>query len=92
MLNKIVEIEPFIKISQVGFVEVSEDLLKNNSENLLKVFGNIIILNVYDLKCGIVTYKCISKHFRELQAGENIPYYNVAYVSNTERCIFEERK
>jgi len=89
-INK--KIEPYIEMNQKGFVEISNDLIENNSEAVLNVFKNIIPLEIYHFKQGITTYMCLCKNFRDLKENESIPYYDCIYDSIEKSCTFTERK
>ncbi|KEI18269.1 hypothetical protein [Clostridium haemolyticum] len=80
----------YIGMNQVGFIQITKDLIRNNSKELLKIYRELIILDVKDMGNGILTYKCLCKEFKNIQEGEKIPFYNVKYDNG--KIIIIERK
>lgn len=93
MLGKIVddvEIKPYVELNQIGFIDITIDLIKYNNEKVFDIMKNFIILDVREELKGILIYKCLCKQFRKLEDGEPIPKYKVTYDSVNDICTIKE--
>lgn len=85
-------IEPHVKIDQLGFIDISMELIRSNTKQLFKMMKNFIVIDIRENVYGVLTYKCLCKRFRSIAAGEQIPKYTVTYDTIKDLCTVEEIK
>ncbi|WP_125153642.1 hypothetical protein [Clostridium rectalis] len=87
-----VKTEPYVKMDQLGFIDISMGLIENNTKQLFKMMKTFIVIDIRENVYGVLTYKCLCKRFRSIAAGEQIPKYNVIYDTIKDLCTVEEIK
>lgn len=84
-------------MKRVGIIDVSIDLVRENPEGLLKVFKDILVLDVKPQETQptgyILHYRGVSKHFDIVNEGEKVPkYYAQITVENNKITAVEFKK
>jgi hypothetical protein len=75
---------------RLGIIKVSSDLIRENPEQMLKVFRDILVTDIkieYGEPHYILYYKGMSKHFDVVENGSEIPRYDV--IINTDNGRFK---
>jgi hypothetical protein len=74
---------------QGGTFAISEEVIKENPELVLKVMGQVIVIKCeYDYLSGTFKYTAISPYFEEIAPGMEPPGYGINFDDTTEEITW----
>lgn len=80
-------------LSKKGIIKINKRLITGEWNcDLSLVFSNVIPIAITEIEHDIMQYTALSRHFLELQEGDEIPTYDVIVHHERDREPFIEFK